>query len=85
MQCTVDVNPHSYPSRSNELEPWSTTLEVQDVETTTSRSSLVLVILNVLVLDLVILSVLVLVLDLVILSVLVLVLVILSVQYNQGP
>ena len=83
MQCTVDVNPHSFPSKSNELEPWSTTLEVQDVETITSRSSLVLVILNVLVLDLVILSVLV--LDLVILSVLVLVQVILSVQYNQGP
>ena len=82
MQCTVDVNPHSYPSRSNELEPWSTTLEVQDVETTTNRSSLVLVILSALVL---VLSVLVLDLDLVILSVLVLVLVILSVLYNQGP
>ena len=73
MQCTVDVNPHSFPSKSNELEQWSTTLEVQDVETITSRSSLVLVILNVLVPDLVILSVLV------------LVQVILSVQYNQGP
>ena len=72
MLCTEEYNLHSFPSRSNELELWSTTQEVKDAETTTnSSSSLVLVILSVLAL-------------VVILSVLVLLL-ILSVLYNQGP
>ena len=72
MLCTGEFNPHSYPSKSNELEPWLTTQEVKDAETTTNSSSnsLVLVILSVLALE-------------VILSALVLLL-ILSVLYNQG-
>ena len=69
----VEFSLHSFPTRSNELEPWLTTQEVKDAETTTNSisSSLVQVILSVLAL-VVILNVLVLLLSL-------------SVLYNQGP